>query len=152
MVSPFVAFLVTSEFFKRVILSTTALLAAPTLCEWITVEDWDLVVVDEAHRISQGHKLYPVIEKLATRSSGFLAPSATPSSKELAGLSSLLALVAPEAFHADGTAVLEQRISSSPLRSVIRQGGNSGAVMREQLPNGSRSMHRCRVTNLTWHR
>jgi len=95
----------------RVILSTTALLAAPTLCEWITGEDWDLVVVDEAHRIAQGHKLYPVIEKLATRSSGFLALSATPSSKELAGLSSLLALVAPEAFHADGTAVLEQRIA-----------------------------------------
>ena len=95
----------------RLILSTTALLAAPVLCEWITSDDWDLVVVDEAHRISQGHKLYPVIEKLASRSSGFLALSATPSSKELAGLSSLLALVAPEAFRADGTAVLEQRIA-----------------------------------------
>ena len=95
----------------RVILSTTALLAAPTLCEWITAEDWDLVVVDEAHRIAQGHKLYPVIEKLASRSTGFLALSATPSSKELAGLSSLLALVAPEAFNADSASVLEERIA-----------------------------------------
>ena len=112
----------------RVILSTTALLAAPTLCDWITGEDWDLVVVDEAHRIAQGHKLYPVIEKLASRSSGFLALSATPSSKELAGLSSLLALVAPEAFHADGTAVLEQRISGQKriwlaLNNTIRYVG-----------------------------
>jgi len=64
----------------RVIVSTTALLAAPTLCEWITGEDWDLVIVDEAHRIAQGHKLYPVIAELAYRSSGFLALSATPSS------------------------------------------------------------------------
>lgn len=96
----------------RVILSTTALLAAPVLCEWITSEEWDLVVVDEAHRIAQGHKLYPVIEKLAARASGFLALSATPSSKELSGLSSLLALVNPEAFQADGTAVLERRIAA----------------------------------------
>lgn len=95
----------------RVILSTTAMLAAPVLCEWIAGDDWDLVVVDEAHRIAQGHKLYPVIEKLAARSSGFLALSATPSSKELSGLSSLLSLVNPEAFHADGTAVLERRIA-----------------------------------------
>lgn len=95
----------------RVILSTTALLAAPILCEWITGENWDIVVVDEAHRISQGHKLYPVIETLASRSTGFLALSATPSSKELAGLSSLLALVAPEAFQAGDSEVLEKRIA-----------------------------------------
>lgn len=95
----------------RVILSTTALLAAPTLCEWITERDWDVVVIDEAHRISHGHKLYPVIQQLASRSSGFLALSATPSSKELAGLSSLLALVAPEAFQAGETRILEQRVA-----------------------------------------
>ena len=95
----------------RVILSTTALFAAPTLCQWITESNWDVVVVDEAHRISKGHKLYPTIEKLASRSNGFLALSATPSSKELAGLSCLLALVAPEAFQAGETAVLEQRIA-----------------------------------------
>lgn len=97
----------------RVILSTTALLAAPTLSEWITEMDWDVVVIDEAHRISHGHKLYPVIEKLASRSTSFLALSATPSSKELAGLSSLLALVAPGgAFHAGETRILEQRVAA----------------------------------------
>ncbi len=109
----------------QVIISTTALMAAPTLCNWIAEGAWDLVVLDEAHRISAGHQLYPVMARVATHAAGFLALSATPSSKELAGLSSLLALVAPEAYQAGDNTVLEKRISGQKriwqaLNSTIR--------------------------------
>jgi superfamily II DNA or RNA helicase len=95
----------------RVIISTTALMASPTLCNWIVEDDWDVVVLDEAHRISVTHQLYPIVAQLASRSPGFLALSATPSSKELQGLSSLLALVSPEAYQPGNTEALEQRIA-----------------------------------------
>ena len=95
----------------RVIVSTTALMSAQTLCRWIAEENWDMIVVDEAHRIAVGHRLYPLLAELASRSEGFLALSATPSSKELVGLSSLLALVAPEAYEAGDTAALNLRIA-----------------------------------------
>ena len=82
-------------------------------------------MLDEAHRISAGHQLYPLMARVASRAAGFLALSATPSSKELAGLSSMLALVAPEAYRAGDTAVLDQRIAEQKriwqaLNSTIR--------------------------------
>jgi superfamily II DNA or RNA helicase len=95
----------------RVVASTTALMASSMLLKWIVEQEWDVVVLDEAHRISAGHQLYPAIAQLASRSSGFLALSATPSIKELGGLSSLLALVAPEAYQAGDTAILNLRIA-----------------------------------------
>jgi len=95
----------------RVIISTTALMGSAKLCNWIIERQWDLVVLDEAHRIAATHQLYPFVAQLASQSPGFLALSATPSSKELAGLSSLLALVSPEAYQPGDTAALNQHIT-----------------------------------------
>jgi len=95
----------------RVIISTTALMASSKLCGWIAEKHWDMVVLDEAHRISANHQLYPFVAQLASKSPGFLALSATPSSKELQGLSSLLALVSPEAYQPGNSDALEHRIA-----------------------------------------
>ncbi len=95
----------------RVVVSTTALMASSMLVKWIVEQRWDVVVLDEAHRISTGHQLYPALAQLASCSPGFLALSATPSSNEVAGLSTLLSLVAPEVYQAGDTAILNLRIA-----------------------------------------
>lgn len=85
----------------RLIVSTTALLVDEPFRNALADRWWDLVVVDEAHQISPQHVLYPTMRALSTHSAGFLALSATPSKREVRGLSGLLALVAPEAHALD---------------------------------------------------
>lgn len=102
----------------RVIVSSTALMASPQLRDMVGRLFWDMVILDEAHRIVEGHPLFATVETLASRSAGLLALSATPSSKEMIGLSSLLSLVAPEAYQSGLTKDLENRVSAQ--RSIWR--------------------------------
>jgi superfamily II DNA or RNA helicase len=129
----------------RVIISTTALMASSKLCGWIADKHWDMVVLDEAHRISATHQLYPFVAQLAAKSPGFLALSATPSSKELQGLSSLLALVSPEAYQPGNADALEHRIAGQKqvwrtlnetiryLDAALRESGDVDASDLEYL-------------------
>jgi len=85
----------------RVIVSTTALEASPDLQERLLAHGWDLVVIDEAHRVHPDVDLYGFARRLAEQSWGLLALSATPAKGDVRGLLGLLGLVAPDAYHPD---------------------------------------------------
>ena len=110
-----------------------------------------MVVLDEAHRISATHQLYPFVAQLAASSPGFLALSATLSSKELQGLSSLLALVSPEAYQPGNADALEHRIAGQKriwralsetiryLDAALRESGTSTPVISNISPASGRA-------------
>lgn len=95
----------------RLIVSSGALMADANLRNSLLDLPWDVVVVDEAHRYSCTHSLYPFLQRLSRECSGFLALSATPSKRETEGLLALLGLVAPDAYGKLGPSELEQRLA-----------------------------------------
>lgn len=82
----------------RVIVSTTALEASSELQDGLLDRGWDLVVIDEAHRIHPDAPLYGFLRRLAEQSWGLLALSATPAKGDVRGLLGLLGLVAPAVY------------------------------------------------------
>jgi len=95
----------------RVIVSFTALEVWPHLKEEILERDWDLVIVDEAHQVQPGSDLYEFLHKLSAASKGFLGLSATPSRRDLDGLSGLLALIDPANVDQDNTTELKEKLA-----------------------------------------
>ena len=83
---------------RCLVITTTALQTVPEAGEHLVTEDWDLLIVDEAHQFPPGSELYDLYLKLAKRTNAVLALSATPSKRELTSLAGLLALVAPNVF------------------------------------------------------
>ena len=82
----------------RLIVSTTALEAAPHARELLLAQHWDVLVVDEAHQIHPDASLYPFVRRLAEQAWGMLALSATPAKGDTRGLLGLLGLVAPAVY------------------------------------------------------
>jgi ATP-dependent helicase HepA len=86
---------------ERLILGTDAL-SDPTVVEGILGSHWDLVIVDEAHRLgSSGNDSspeYQVLETLAKKSPGLLLLTATPEQLGLEGHFARLHLVDPARF------------------------------------------------------
>jgi superfamily II DNA or RNA helicase len=97
---------------ERLIISTTALAAYPMRAERLLEQRWDLVVVDEAHQVPPDHDSYGLLRRLAERSRGLLALSATPGKRDETGLLGLLALVAPAAYDPADPAPLRRRLES----------------------------------------
>lgn len=83
---------------ERIVVSTTAIEAYPSIGKLLACQKWGMVVVDEAHHYGPDTELYDVFCELSKNSYGFLALSATPSKRELGSLLSLMALVAPDAY------------------------------------------------------
>jgi len=120
----------------RLIASSTALLDDSDFRAAIEGRSWGLVVVDEAHQTPPGHPLYETLRRLATRSHGFLALSATPSKRELKGLAGLLALVAPDSYRPDDTAVLQRRMEERrSVWGVLNGTIDILAAARRDAPN-----------------
>ena len=94
----------------RLVITTTALQTWPTAGEDLVRRDWDLVVIDEAHQFPPGSALYDLFRRLAQRSHGLLALSATPSKREITSLCGLLALVAPDVYAPDDHKALARRL------------------------------------------
>jgi ATP-dependent helicase HepA len=82
----------------RLIVSTTALETSPQAREILLGQDWDVLVVDEAHQIHPDAGLYGFVRELAGRVRGMLALSATPAKGDTRGLLGLLGLVSPEVY------------------------------------------------------
>lgn len=83
---------------ERLIVSTSALSEHPAAGESLLAQEWDMVVVDGAHRARPGSDLFAFLQRLSRRTEGLLALSAPPSAKEVEALQGLLALVAPDAY------------------------------------------------------
>jgi superfamily II DNA or RNA helicase len=93
------------------IVTTTALQTYPNLQAYLENQGWDLLVIDEAHQFSPGTPMFSFFHRLASRCNGLLALSATPSKRELKGLSGLLSLVSPHIYKPADTHFLEERIN-----------------------------------------
>lgn len=95
----------------NLIVTVTALLASKETRQFLSQKDWDIVVIDEAHQFPPGTELYTFFHSLARASHGLLALSATPSKRQMASLSGLLALVSPDIYEPEGHEFLARRIS-----------------------------------------
>ncbi|MBL4846993.1 MAG: DEAD/DEAH box helicase family protein [Planctomycetes bacterium] len=82
----------------RLIVSTTALESSPRAREILLAQDWDVLVVDEAHQIHPDAGLYGFVRTLASAARGMLALSATPAKGDTRGLLGLLGLVSPDVY------------------------------------------------------
>ncbi|MFZ6181621.1 SNF2-related protein [Nannocystis pusilla] len=96
---------------RQIIVSTTALLETPGLRRTLAEREWDLVVIDEVHRILADHEVFAWVQNLSERTKGVLALSATPSKRDVAGLLDLLRLVAPDVYAEKGEGHLQQRLA-----------------------------------------
>jgi len=92
------------------IVATTALETDPSLGLALIEREWDMVVVDEAHQFPPGNRLYSLLRALSLKTVGLLLLSATPSKRDLAGLTGLLALVAPEVYQPEKVEALRERV------------------------------------------
>ncbi|MCB9751788.1 MAG: DEAD/DEAH box helicase family protein [Myxococcales bacterium] len=92
------------------IVSTTAMVEDVSFRDALTERTWDLVILDEAHQFPPEHELYQTMRRLSVNSEGFLALSATPSKRQLSGLSGLLALVAPGSYEPDDGKSLAEKL------------------------------------------
>jgi ATP-dependent helicase HepA len=116
---------------QRLIVSTTALEAYPELREAILAEEWDLVVIDEAHQVPPRLPLYGFLRTLAESCWGLLALSATPSKRDVEGLLGLLALVAPGVYDPNDSESLTRRLAlqdrvTACLDTTLSSGGKEG--------------------------
>lgn len=93
----------------RIVVSTTAIEAYPSIGKLLACQKWGMVIVDEAHHYGPDTDLYDVLSELSKNSYGFLALSATPSKRELGSLLSLMALVAPDAYEKMDLLTFESR-------------------------------------------
>ncbi|MGE0490470.1 MAG: SNF2-related protein [Vulcanimicrobiota bacterium] len=118
----------------RLVVSTTALEAYPSVRKLLEAQKWGLVIVDEAHHYAPQSEFYQTLRTLSQQSYGFLALSATPSKRQLDSLLGLLALVAPEAYQPDQLEAFKDRYerqeeiwdvlmtSKNYIESVIKAG------------------------------
>jgi len=95
----------------NLIVTATALQASEEARRVLARQTWDIVIIDEAHQFPPGTELYTFFHSLARSSAGLLALSATPSKRQMASLSGLLALVSPDIYDPEGHEFLERRIS-----------------------------------------
>lgn len=96
----------------RIIASFNSLLRSKKRREALLNMSWDVLVIDEAHQHPPGQPLYPTLRLLAERADGVLVLSATPSKRELVGLSGLLGLVSPDVYKSGDTEILARRIKA----------------------------------------
>jgi ATP-dependent helicase HepA len=96
----------------RIVVSATLLQQEPELAENLLHRFWDMVVVDEAHQYPPKSQFYQLLHSIARDSYGFLALSATPSKREIDGLTGLLALIKPDIYSPDDTEGLRQHLEN----------------------------------------
>ena len=94
----------------RLVATTTVIQTDSNLASALRSQNWDLVVIDEAHQFPPGTHLYDLFHELARSSPGLLALSATPSKREITSLAGLLALVAPDVYAPTNRESLFERI------------------------------------------
>lgn len=92
------------------ILSTTALRRSRTLRDAVQQCSWDVLVVDEAHKIDLHEPMYQALVSISRAAEAMLALSATPSSRQTQGLLALLSLAAPHVYGPQDQDRLEERI------------------------------------------
>ncbi|HJS83461.1 MAG TPA: SNF2-related protein, partial [Nitrososphaera sp.] len=95
----------------NLIVTATALQTFKEARQILTRQQWDLVIIDEAHQFPPGTEFYSFLHTLASTSHGLLALSATPSKREITSLAGLLALVSPEIYKPEDHDSLALRIS-----------------------------------------
>lgn len=84
---------------EQLVLCPPELMHAPEIRESALAALWDLVVVDEAHRIAPGSENFRFLEEIASRSPGLLLLTATPEQVGQEAHFARLALLDPERFH-----------------------------------------------------
>jgi ATP-dependent helicase HepA len=101
----------------RIIVSTRDL-ADPKLRQQLEARRWDVLVVDEAHRIPSDTNLFSFLRALSGKVPGLLLLSATPVRSRAQDFVRLLALLNPNSFAPEDTARLE---ALRPLQAEIEE-------------------------------
>ncbi|MEO0435681.1 MAG: RNA polymerase-associated protein RapA [Pseudomonadota bacterium] len=84
---------------EQLVLCPPELVHAAQITELALAAPWDLVVVDEAHRIAPGSEDFQFLEKIAAHSPGLLLLTATPEQVGQEAHFARLALLDPERFY-----------------------------------------------------
>ncbi len=96
---------------ERLIVSTGCLQQFPDACTDVVLDgDWDLVIVDDAHRLRPNDPAYNCLRAVALENERMLLLSALPAELDADKLSWLFGLLEPGSFDADDPGPVEARI------------------------------------------
>ncbi len=117
------------------VISQEQLLANPKLCLSAMMAELDLVVVDEAHRLSN-EPIDDVVRPLVSMSTHALLLTATPLQADSEGFFELLSMLHPEDFYSyeEFKISLEQGGTQVPCTSSVRRADVGGLPPRVTLP------------------
>lgn len=105
------------------IVSLRFLMQHPGLADHAKADQWDMVIVDEAHQLrwspTQVSAEYKLLEELAQRTEGLVLLSGTPEILGLAGHFSRLRLLDPQRFH-DYDAFLEDHANYQEISAIAK--------------------------------
>ncbi|MDA3962095.1 MAG: helicase-related protein [Planctomycetota bacterium] len=99
-----------------------------------TAQQWDLVIVDECHRMQPGGILYRHVERLSKRSPHVLLLSATPGRQHADAYLALLHLLQPEAYRADDSDGFAAKLAAADqVAELLRDSRDGDEAERKVL-------------------
>jgi len=118
------------------ILSLRYLMQEPMLAEQLKAQDWDLLVVDEAHQLrwspEKSSAEYDLVAALTEMTEGLVLLSGTPEILGLAGHFARLRLLDPQRFH-DYEAFLEEHSNYQEISAIAKFLDTEKALTAKQV-------------------
>ena len=105
------------------IVSLRFMMQHPGLADHVKADQWDMLIVDEAHQLrwnpTQASPEYKLVEELSMRTEGLVLLSGTPEILGLAGHFSRLRLLDPQRFH-DYEAFLQDHANYQEISAIAK--------------------------------
>lgn len=117
------------------IVSIRYLMQSPWLAEHMLADQWDMLIVDEAHQLrwnpGRPSPEYELVEKLSNQTEGLVLLSGTPEILGLGGHYARLHLLDPQRFH-DYDAFLEEHASYQEISAIAKFLGGAKPLTASQ--------------------